>query len=134
MTSWPLFFLIFQIQTISSLIYFSWERWTYWWLVKKVKYEQFPINNYRHWPKGDFFSEKSIHFLDLHIFKENYSKKLSLASKFKYPANYSILLLAGNLNFKLIIAFWNIFLEIWRFKKYIALSEKKPLLVWNRFF
>ena len=39
------------------------------------------------------------------------------------------MLLAGNLNFKLRIVFWNIFfLEIWTFKKRITLSEKKPPL------
>ena len=36
------------------------------------------------------------------------------------------MLLAGNLNFKLRIVFWNIF--FWRFEKRIALSEKKPPL------
>ena len=41
-----------------------------------------------------------------------------------------LLLLAGNLNFKFRIAFWNIFIfEIGRFKKHIALSEKKPPLI-----
>ena len=36
---------------------------------------------------------------------------------------------AWNLNFKFRIVFWNIFfLEIWRFEKHIALSEKKPPL------
>ena len=59
--------------------------------------------------KGGFFSERSIHFLDLQISKKNYSKKLSWAWNLNFPANYSILLLAGNLNFKLRIVFWNIF-------------------------
>ena len=49
--------------------------------------------------------------------------------KFKFPANNSKVLLAGNLNFKLRIVFWNIFfLKIWRFEKQIALSERKPPL------
>ena len=43
---------------------------------------------------------------------------------------WCLLLLAGNLNFKFRIAFWNIFIfGIGRFKKHIALSEKtQPLL------
>ena len=56
-------------------------------------------------------------------------QKAILSFKFKFPANNSKLLLAGNLNFKLRIVFWNIFfwdLEIW--KNFIALSEKKPPL------
>ena len=40
-----------------------------------------------------------------------------------------LLLWAGILIFKFRIVFWNIFfLEIWRFEKQIALSEKKPPL------
>ena len=39
-----------------------------------------------------------------------------------------LLLLAGNLNFKFRIVIWKTFLEIWRFKKHIALSEKRPPL------
>jgi hypothetical protein len=50
--------------------------------------------------------------------------------KFKYPANFNILSMPGNLNFKFRIVFWNIFfLEIWRFEKQIALSERKPPLI-----
>ena len=59
--------------------------------------------------KGGFFSESSIHFLDLQISKKKLFQKTILSLKFKFPANYSILLLAGNLNFKLRIVFWNIF-------------------------
>ena len=45
--------------------------------------------------------------------------------KFKFLANNTLLLLAENLNFKFRIVFWNIyFLEIGRFEKEIALSEK----------
>ena len=54
--------------------------------------------------KGDFFSESSIHFLDLQISKKKFQKTI-LTLKFKFPANYSILLLAGNFNFKLRIVF-----------------------------
>ena len=45
-------------------------------------------------------------------------QKTILNLKFKFPANYSTLKLAGSLNFKLRIVFWNIFtLELWRFEK-----------------
>ena len=50
-----------------------------------------------------------------------------MSLKFKFLANYSILLLAGNLNFKLRI----VFLEYFYFgdlKNEFALSEKKPKL------
>ena len=61
--------------------------------------------------------------------KKRYSKKPILNMKFEFPAN-TLLLLAGNLNFKFRIVFWNIFfLEIWSFEKRIALSEKKPPLL-----
>ena len=55
-------------------------------------------------------------------------QKSILDLKFKFPTNFSILLLAGNLNFKFRVVFWNIFiLEIGRFEKHIALSEKRHL-------
>ena len=54
-------------------------------------------------------------------------QKTILSLKFKFPANYSILLLTGNLNFKLRIVFGIFFFEILRCK-HIALSEKKPPL------
>ena len=38
--------------------------------------------------KCGFFSESSIHFLDLQISKKDYSKKTILSLKFKFPANY----------------------------------------------
>ena len=76
--------------------------------------------------KGGFFSESAIRFLNLQIYKIKIFQKTILSLKFKFPANYSILLLAGNLNFKFRIVFWNIF--FWRFKKRIVLSEKKPPL------
>ena len=78
-------------------------------------------------PKGGFFSESALCFLDLQISKKIFQKTI-LSLKFKFPANYSILLLGGNLNFKLRIVFWNIFFEICWSKKHIALSEKKPPL------
>ena len=48
--------------------------------------------------------------------------------------NNSKVFLAGNLNFKFRIFSWNIFFEIWRFEKRIALSEKKtPLALGGHF-
>ena len=73
--------------------------------------------------KGGFFSESVIRFSNLQISRKIYSKTI-LALKFIYLR----MLLAGNLNFKLRIVFWNIFiLDVWRFKKRIALSEKTQL-------
>ena len=79
------------------------------------------------WAKGDFFSESAIHFSDLQISKKNIFQKTILSLKFKFPANNTLLLLAGNLNFKLRIVFWNIFF-FGDLKKRIALAEKKPPL------
>ena len=61
--------------------------------------------------KGGFFSERAIPF---QISKIKIFQKTILSLKFKFPANYSILILAGNLNFKFRIVFWNIFF-FWRF-------------------
>ena len=55
-------------------------------------------------------------------------QKNILNLKFKIPAHNSIMLWAGILNFKFRIVFWNIFLEIGRFEKRIALSEKETPL------
>ena len=41
------------------------------------------------WTKGGFFSESSIHFLNL---QEKLFQKTILSLKFKFPANYSILI------------------------------------------
>ena len=76
--------------------------------------------------KGGFFSEKAICFSNLLISKIKDIQK-------NYPELEiwicCLLLLAGNLNFKFRIVFWNIFIfEIGRFEKHIALSEKKPPL------
>ena len=65
--------------------------------------------------KCDFFKSPNLQ-------KKKYSKKLNLT--FKIPAHNILLLLAGILNFKFRIVFW----EIWRFEKRIALSERKPPL------
>ena len=60
--------------------------------------------------------------------KKKLSKKTILNLKFKFPAKNTLLLLAGNLNFKLRIVFWNkFFLEIWRLEKQIKLYEKSHL-------
>ena len=53
-------------------------------------------------------------------------RKTILSLKFKFPANNSKVFLAGSLNFKFSIVFWNIF--FWRFEKRIGLSEKEPPL------
>ena len=77
--------------------------------------------------KGGFFSERAIRFSNLQISKIRIFQKTILSLKFKFPANYSILLLAGNLNFKFRI----VFLEYFYFgdlKNEFALSEKKPPL------
>ena len=79
--------------------------------------------------KGGFFSESAMCFSNL---QKNIFQKTILDLKFKFPAHFSILLLAGNLNFKFRIVFWNIF--FWRFEKHIALSEKKPSLIQVRKF
>ena len=75
--------------------------------------------------KGGFFSESAIRFSKLQISKKKIFQKTILNLKFKLPANNTLL---GNLNFKLRIVFGIFFLEIWRFEKEIALSEKKPPL------
>ena len=76
-----------------------------------------------------FFSESAICFLDLQILKKNIPKNyLGIWNlKFKIPAQNSIMLWAGILNFKFRIVFWNILLG--DLKKQIALSEKKPPLM-----
>ena len=60
--------------------------------------------------------------------KWKYSKLLSWA----WNLNLLFTVIGGKLNFKFKIVIWNIFLEIWRFEKHIALSEKKPPLLERR--
>ena len=87
--------------------------------------------------KGGFFSESAIRFPDLQISKKKYSEKLSWVWNLNFPKNNSKVFLLGNLNFKLRIVFWNIFLEIWRFEKPITLSEKShlyKLIISRRYF
>ena len=59
--------------------------------------------------RGGFFSESAMKFFQIFKSQKKYSKKTILSLKFKFPANNSKVLLAGNLNFKLRIVFWNIF-------------------------
>ena len=70
--------------------------------------------------KGGFFSKSAMCFLDLQISKKIFQKTI-LSLKFKFPANNSKLLLAGNLNFRLRIVYWNIFffwdLEVWKMNR-----------------
>ena len=69
--------------------------------------------------KGGFFSESAIHFSDLQISKKNIFQKTILFLKFKFSVNNTLLLWAGNLNFKLRIVFWNIlFLRFGDLKKF----------------
>ena len=70
-----------------------------------------------------FFRKCDEIFSDLQIFQ-----KTILSLKFEFPANNSKVLLAGNLNFKLRIAFWNIFFEIWRSEKISSHFLKKSHL------
>ena len=67
-----------------------------------------------------FFQKEGIRFSNLQISKIKIFQKTILSLKFKFPANYSILLSAGKLNFKFRIVFW-------RFEKHSALSEKSHL-------
>ena len=130
--------------------------------------------------KAGFFSGSAMKFFQISKSQKKIFQKTILSLKFKFPANNSKVFLAGNLNFKFRIVFWNIFLggleiwktnhtfwkkpplhktkfkkeifqktilslkfefqvhdslleyiflEIWRFEKHIALSEKNPPLV-----
>ena len=78
--------------------------------------------------KGGFFSESVIRFFKSPNLQKKYSKILSWTWNLNFPSKNTLLLLAGNLNFKFRIVFWNFFLEVWIFEKRIALSEKKPPL------
>ena len=69
-------------------------------------------------PKRGFFSESAIRFSNLQ--KKIFQKPI-LSLKFKFPYNNTLLLLAGNSNFKFRIVFWNIF--FWRFEKRIFLEK-----------
>ena len=81
-----------------------------WFLVQKCAGKIVNCQDFWDWVwvlgKGGFFSERAIRFSNL---QNKIFPKTILSLKFKFPANYSILLLAGNLNFKFRIVFWNIF-------------------------
>ena len=71
--------------------------------------------------KGGFFQKVRFVFLNL--------QKTILSLKFKFPTINTLLLLAGNIDFKFMMVFWNIFfLKIWRFEKQITLSERETPL------
>ena len=72
-------------------------------------------------PKGGFFSESAIRFLNLQISKKEIFQKTILNLKFKIPVHNIILLL-----FQVQDSFFGIF--FWRFEKRIELSEKKTPL------
>ena len=65
--------------------------------------------------KVAIFQKVRCVFSNLKISKKKIFQKTILNLKFEFPAKNTLLLLAGNLNFKLRIIFWNIF--IWRFEK-----------------
>ena len=71
------------------------------------------ICNYCQSTKGGFFSESAIRFFKSPNLRKNIFQKSILSLKFKFPPNDTLLLLAGNLNFKFKIVFWNIY--FWRF-------------------
>jgi hypothetical protein len=58
--------------------------------------------------KGSFFRKVRCVFKSPNLQKKIFQKAI-LNLKFKFPANNNKVLLAGNLNFKLRIVFWNIF-------------------------
>ena len=76
--------------------------------------------------KGGFFSESAIRFSNLQISKKKKFQKAILSLKFKFPANNSKQQIQISSSGKYFGIF---FLEIWRFEKRIALSEKKPPLL-----
>ena len=59
--------------------------------------------------KGGFFSESAIRFLDLQFLKKKIFQKTILNLKFKIPAQNSVMLWAGILNFKIKIVFLEYF-------------------------
>ena len=63
--------------------------------------------------KGGFFQKVQWNFFRFPNIKNKIFQKAILSLKFKFPTNNSKVLLAGNLNFKLRIVFWNIFLGDW---------------------
>ena len=75
--------------------------------------------------KGVFFSVSVIRFFKSPNFQKERFQKTILDLKFKFPSSNTLLLLAGNLNFKFRIVFLDFFLEIWSFKEHMVLSEKK---------
>ena len=78
--------------------------------------------------KVAFFSESAMKFFQSPNLKKKIFQKTILSLKFKFPANNTLLLLAGNLNFKLRIVLWNIFHEIWRSEKISSHFLKKSHL------
>ena len=67
--------------------------------------------------KGGFFSESAIRFFRSPNLQKKKIQKTILGLKFKFPTNNTLLLLAGNLNFKFRIVFGIFFLKLWRSKK-----------------
>ena len=90
-----------------------------------------PLEDYH--PPEDFFSSLKVFFFrkcdsffrSPNLKKKKIFQKTILSLKFKFPAHNTLLLWAGNLNFKLRILFLEYFFG--DLKKRIALSEKKHL-------
>ena len=88
------------------------------------------IITFCHDTKGGFFRKCDSFFRSPNLEKKIFQKAI-LNLKFKIPAHNIILFWAGILNFKFKICSFleYFFFEIWRSKKRIALSEKKPPLM-----
>ena len=82
--------------------------------------------------KGGFFQEVRCVFQISKSPKKKLFRNTILDLKFKFPTNFSTLLLTANLNFKFRIVFCNIL--FWRFENRIALSERKPYISYELWF
>ena len=75
--------------------------------------------------KGGLFLESAIRFSNLQISKKKIQKTI-LNLKFKFPTKNTVI--GGKFKFQVQDSFLEYsFLEIWRFEKRIALSEKSHL-------
>ena len=80
--------------------------------------------------KGVFFSVSVIRFFKSPNFQKERFQKTILDLKFKFPSSNTLLLLAGNLNFKFRIVFWNFFfLRFGVLKNTWYFLKKKPPLI-----
>ena len=79
------------------------------WAFRKGTKPDFCLSGVQLSLKVAFFHKVQSVFSNLQTSKMKISQKTILSLKFKFPASYSTLLLAGNLNFKFRIVLWNIF-------------------------